>query len=408
METTYEVAVASLDSLRGSPRLLLTLLDDAIDDARVRFLVEDRAYVVGAEGYPCEVTLKVLAPRFFERVLASGNLGLGEAWMEHDYEVEEGTLQDFLSILVRNRLDHKIKARPLFALRILMTRWANTIRGKTHSVQRHYDIGVDLFEAFLDPTLTYSCGYVKDPDDSLEQLQFNKLDRLCQKLRLQESDHLLDIGCGYGGMLIHAARHYGVTGTGITISRHHHEHGNSLIEKAGLSDRVRIEFEDFTKLEGSYDKVVSVGMMEHVPPSEYGTYARRIKEVLKPHGMGLIHCIGANAPKNEHDPFIQKYIFPHSNQPRLSDIAGSLEKQGLAILDVENMVRHYGYTVRRWLQHFKANQGNLVPARHDDSLMRMWEYYLCCGIAGAFYSDAALYQVLFTKDYTAPMPLHRV
>jgi cyclopropane-fatty-acyl-phospholipid synthase len=149
-------------------------------------------------------------------------------------------------------------------------------------------------------------------------------------------------------------------------------------------------------------------MMEHIPRRQYGLYFRKIACVLVPQGMGLVHTVGANAPKNVHDPFIQKYIFPGSGQPRLSEIVEQLEIQRLAILDVENLARHYAYTARRWLGRFQQNKVTLDQSKYDDTFLRMWEYFLCCCIAAATASDSALYQVLFIKDYAAELPLHRV
>jgi cyclopropane-fatty-acyl-phospholipid synthase len=154
--------------------------------------------------------------------------------------------------------------------------------------------------------------------------------------------------------------------------------------------------------------VVSVGMMEHVPRREYRKYFSNIARMLTPTGYGLVHTIGCNGAVNRHDPFIQKYIFPGSNQPRLSEITEHLEKARLAIVDVENMVRHYAITGRRWLEAFRANAHKLDPKKYDEPFRRMWEYYLACGIAGMTATDTALYQVLFTKDYAADLALHRV
>lgn len=389
---------------------LLELLDRHLE-GQVTFIVDGAPIRVG-RGRPGssgnDATLKVNDRRLFSRVLAAGNLGLGEGYMARDFEVVEGTLEDFLILLLRSRLDEKIIADPLAALRILGTRIADTVRGKQSNIKRHYDIGDDLFELFLDSSLTYSCGYALDPADDVETLQRQKLDRICQKLRLAPGERLLDIGCGFGGLLIHAAKHYGVSGIGVTISRRHCDRGNANIAAAGLNDKIEIRFEDHTTLDGTFDKVVSVGMMEHVPRREYRKYFTNIARMLTPKGYGLIHTIGCNAAVNVHDPFIQKYIFPGSNQPRLSEITENLEKTKLAIVDVENMVRHYAITGRRWLEAFRANADRLDPQKYDETFRRMWEYYLACGVAGMTASDTALYQVLFTKDHGADLPLQRV
>lgn len=393
--------------------LFLQLLDVGLADARVCFRVSDRDFCVGRArpgqaADACDVTIRVHNARFFSRVLCYGNLGMGEAFIDQDFEIEQGTLHDFLTILLRNRLPEKINLHPRLTLKVLATRLVAMLRGKQGNVQRHYDLGDDLFESFLDTTLTYSCGYVQSREDDLEQLQRNKLDRIARKLRLQSGDHLLDIGCGYGGLLLYAALHFGITGVGVTISRRHCERGNARIAQAGLSDRVRIQSQDFRSVAGQFDKIVSVGMMEHVPRREYTHYFQGIARALRRGGLGLVHTIGSNSSKNEHDPFIQKYIFPGSNQPRLSEIALHLERCRLAILDVENMVRHYAHTVLCWLRRFQENQAALDTKKYDAAFRRLWEYYFSCGIAAARASDSAVYQVLFTNDYAAEIPLERI
>lgn len=386
---------------------LLDLLDRYVD-GKLAFIIDGATIVVGhgpaAAG--ADVTIRVHDTRFFSRVLAAGNLGLGEAYMAGNFEIAEGSLEEFLVVLLRSGLDKKISSDPWAILKVLGVRLLDTLRGKQSNIRRHYDIGDDLFEAFLDPTLAYSCGYALQPSDDVATLQFNKYERICRKLRLRAGERLLDIGCGYGGLLIHAAKHYGVSGLGITISRHHCDRGNRNIAELGLADGVEIRFEDHLALDGNFDKVVSVGMMEHVPRREYRPFFKNIARMLTPKGFGLIHTIGCNSYRNEHDPFIQKYIFPGSNQPRLSEITENLEKNRLAIVDVENMVRHYAVTGRRWLERFRA--ARLDERKYDETFRRMWEYYLACGIAAMMASDTALYQVLFTKDYAAELPLQRV
>ncbi|WP_224372441.1 class I SAM-dependent methyltransferase [Hyalangium versicolor] len=387
----------------------IDILNRHISDASLRLVVEDQPLTVGAGGGSPAVTLRIHDRRFFSRVLSQGNLGMGEAYMDGDFTVEDGELHDFLTILLRNRIDQKVRGDPRTILRVLRVQLGNTLsRAQWRYVQRHYDLGDELFESFLDETMTYSCGYALSPQDSLEELQRNKLDRICCKLQLAPGEHLLDIGCGFGGLLIHAASRYGVTGVGITNSERHFERGNENIARAGLSDRIRIELRDHSSIEGRFDKIVSVGMLEHLPRKEYRRYFSLIARSLAPQGLGLVHAIGTSAPVNTHDPFIQRYIFPGSGQVKLSEAAHHLERQGLAIRDVENIVRHYHYTAKHWLMRFRQNQHQLDPKRYDSAFRRLWEYYLHCCVAAPLASDGTVYQVLFTKDYAAPMPLHRV
>ncbi|HEU0299733.1 MAG TPA: class I SAM-dependent methyltransferase [Longimicrobium sp.] len=360
----------------------------------------------GTEG----PAIRIHDDRFFARVLSGGNLGLGESYMDGDWDMEEGDIPDFLIVLLRNRLDQRVRGDAATALSVGRIQLANLFRRRHWALARfQYDQGDDLFEATLDRDwMMYSCGYVRTPDDTPEQLQAQKLDRICQKLELRPGDHLLDIGCGFGGMLMYAAKHYGVTGVGITTSLHHCALGNRRLAEAGLADRVRLEVRDHRTVEGRFDRVVSIGMFEHLPRKEYHRFFQRVAAVLPRDGIGLLHAVGVNGARNVHDPFIQKYALPGSGQPKLSELADCCERSGLAIRDLENMVRHYEPTARGWLRRFRENKGRLDQKKYDARFQRMWEYYLSCAAAGARASDSTLYQLLFMKDYAAPMPLHRV
>jgi cyclopropane-fatty-acyl-phospholipid synthase len=404
------------EDMRGACRraraLLLRLIDAAVLDARIEFLVEGRVHVAGrgpaTTADDARLAVRIHRPRFFGRVLAFGNLGLGEAFIEGDFDMEHGSLHELLTTLLRAGLEDALKRDTRLAVAVAATSLRNRLRGKRGNVRRHYDAGEDLFESFLDSRMTYSCGYAHSPDDDLEQLQTNKLDRICRKLDLRPGDRLLDIGCGFGSLLIHAAEQFGVTGAGYTSSRSHSSRACAEIARRGLADRLRVECADYGAIRGAYSKVVSVGMMEHVPRREYERFFRVMAEALEPRGTGLLHTIGCNWFRNEHDPFIQRYIFPGSSQPRLSEIARGLERNRLAILDVENIKPHYRHTVLRWLERFRASRDALDPARYSTAFKRMWEYYLSCGIAAASASNAAVYQVLFSNSHTAPLRLHRV
>lgn len=395
----------------GCQRLLLQVLDEHLD-TRIRFQLRGRTVVVGRPSRepppPSDVTVRVHEPDFFRKVICYGNLGMGEAYMAGEFEVLDDALPDLLTILLRSRVDRKMPADIRLAVRYLGVRFRNLLSGRVRNVQRHYDLGDELFDCFLDSSLTYSCGYAESPADDLERLQTNKLDRVCRKLRLQPGDHLLDIGCGYGGLLIHAARRFGVTGVGVTISQRHFDGARRRVREAGLSGALAIELLDYRHLQGRFSKVASVGMMEHLKPSEYKTFVGKIASVMAPSALGLLHTIGCNAWRNRHDPFIQRYVFPGSGTPKLSEVSRQLEDHDLAILDVENMARHYGHTVRRWWERFRANHHALDRLKYDAAFKRMWEYYLACGIAAARVGECALYQVLFTNDYARDIALQRV
>lgn len=390
------------------------LLNTCVSDARIGIAINGETRGFGQRnhrpesGKEYDVIVRVHDPRFFTRVLALRNLGMGEAYMDGDFDMAQGSLEDFLSILMRSRIAEKVKSNLSLGLQVAWIEWTNAFRAKHQNVQRHYDIGDDLFEAMLDESMAYSCGYKRTPHDSLADLQRNKFDRICRKLKLTPGDRLLDIGCGFGGLLIHAATHYGASGLGVSNSQRHAIRAGDRVKQAGLDGRVEIYYQDFHRVRGTFTKVVSVGMMEHVPRREYRSYVGTIEEVLADGGMGLIHTIGCNRPKNDHDPFIQKYIFPGSGQPKLSEMAHQLEQHRLPILDVENIGRHYEPTLRGWVKRFRHARPRLQDAGYDERFLRMWEYYLAGCIAAAGSSNtSAVYHVLFTKGQSS-LPFERV
>jgi cyclopropane-fatty-acyl-phospholipid synthase len=393
-------------------RLLLAALDKHIRGARITFVTPAGKVEVGngPEQAPAEdIVVHVTELDFFRKVLCHGNLGMGEAYMAGDFSVDQGRLPEFLTLLLRNGLDRKLGQDLWFAARYLWVRLLNLASSTAKNVQHHYDVGDDLFDSFLeDPYQVYSCGYAHGWHDDVESLQKNKLGRVCRKLDLTPGQRFLDIGSGNGGLLLHAAVNYGVKATGITNSRSHYARSLANIRRVGLEGQVDVVYGDFSSLRGEYDRVASVGMLEHVPPQEYSAYFRKIANVLRPQGWALIHAIGLNTARSPHDPFIQKYIFPGSDTPKLSVMAKQLEANDLAIIDVENIVRHYAVTTRRWLESFRKNHLRLDPGRYDKTVKRMWDYYLSCGVAAALAGNLAVYQVLFTNDYQAEYRFQRV
>ncbi len=388
----------------------LDILDRHLKDATVRVLCSDGEWIVGdlaPDGVPAfpVATLVVHDNRFFGRALSQGSLGMGEAWMDGDFDVPDAGLPDLITLFLRSRLDREIRGDWRLAARVIWISFQNRLLGRRRNVERHFDVGDDLIESFLDPTLTYTCGFAHAWDDDLAALQEQKLERICSKLRLREGDRLLDIGCGYAGLLIHAAQRFKVAGTGIVNSPSHYRKAKERIERAGLADQIELQLADHRSISGEFDKVVSVGMHEHLPRREHPRYFANVAKVLAPGGLALAHFIGCGVSINHHDPFIQKYIFPGSCQLKLSEVTNLLERNELAILHVENIVRHYAVTCERWLENFQAARSSLDPSRYDERILRMFEYYLSICIGAARASDGAVYQVLYGKDFGAEHPL---
>jgi cyclopropane-fatty-acyl-phospholipid synthase len=386
--------------------LLLGLLDRCLDDARVRIERPGETRTVGRGG---EVhALRVTDAGFATRVLAEGNLGLAETFMDGGWEMVEGSLEGMLTAFVRARLDLEVTGSPRALARMAALRVKQLVRGTDENVRAHYDVGDEIYASFLDPTRGYTCGYQITPEDTSQQLQEQKYERVLRKLRVEPGMTLFDIGCGYGSLVIHAAQHFGATARGITNSHDHAAFAQRRIRALGLQDRVSVELGDFREARGTFDRVVSCGVLEHLYPREHRDFFEVYRRLLRHGGYGLVHTIGCVTPTNDHDPFIQKYIFPGSTQNPLSHIAGWIERMRLGILDVENVGRHYAPTSRAWLAAYRANRHTLDPARYDARFQRMWEYYLALCVAGASASDGAVWQVLFTSNYRRDLPLHRV
>jgi len=395
--------------MRG--QAFLDLLDRGLTDGGVDFVIDGERRRVGRREGPPEAVVRVSDARFLDQVLTYGNLALGEAYMRGDYSIDDDDVAGFIRVLLRNRIDGEVAQRLGLAMKLKMAaiRLACRLRGPVGNVRAHYDVGNDLYEAFLDSTLSYTCGYKSaDGGDDLEALQRQKYQRICAKVGFAEGDRVADLGCGFGGLLIHAAQHHGITGVGLTVSEKQAEKAAERIAELGLGERIRVECAHYETLTGSYDKIVSIGMMEHLRDDEYPRCVGLIARHLEPHGRGLLHFIGRNGPATGSDPFVQKYIFPGAQWPQVSLLLGHLERNSLGILDVENLVRHYTLTLKGWLEKFRQAYPGLDHERYPESFRRMWEYYLGCAIASSLVAKAALYQILFTKDYAAPIPYQRV
>ncbi|MBI5768911.1 MAG: class I SAM-dependent methyltransferase [Verrucomicrobia bacterium] len=392
---------------------LLDLLDHSLTTARVRFALPDGTRDVGrradapANAEP-DFIIRVTDHYFFGRIAASGSLGFAESYMDGGWTLERGTLEDFLSALLVCRFRDAIHARPSVGLRLALLRLRHTLLGTRTNVRSHYDIGDDLYACFLDETRGYTCGYQLAPEDDGRTLQENKYERICRKLHLARGHTLLDLGCGYGGFLLHAARHYGARGTGITNSVDHAAFAERRARELGVAELVTIRCGDFREIAGTYDRIASIGMFEHITPAERRDFFALYRRLMRPGGFGLFHAIGCVTATNRSDPFIQKYIFPGSRQTPLSTIVAGFERESLAVLDVENMTRHYHPTTRRWLEAYRANRHTLDRTRYDERFQRMWELYLAGCVAATVYSEGALWQIVVTSEYRRPLPLYRV
>lgn len=343
--------------------------------------------------------------RSARRMFSKGSLGFGEEYVAGNIVVE-GDFKELMRLGTdRSIQDMKLSLKTKFALLSNQLQSLNTTRGSSKNVSHHYDRGNDFYRLYLDESMTYSCAYFRDSNDSLEQAQQQKYEHICRKLQLKEGETLLDIGCGWGGMLIYAARHYRIKGVGYTLSREQAEYSRQLIKEMGLEKEIEIVLDDYRHSTGQFDKFVSIGMFEHVGKGHIPTFMKQVKTLLRPGGVGLLHTIGKER-KTPRDGWTMKYIFPGAYIPVLDHIIRVMGKRGFVPIDIENLRLHYAATVDRWAQRFEANT-NKIASMFDEKFVRMWRIYLY-GSAAAFRNgDLRLYQILFTKGLNNSFPLTR-
>jgi cyclopropane-fatty-acyl-phospholipid synthase len=316
--------------------------------------------------------IQVHDAELYRRILRQGSLGFGEAYMDGlwDSQRPDETMTRLIRVSAGERLPGLAAVHNALAYVDDLLRNRQTRRRAFQVGERHYDIGNDIYRAMLDPTMSYSCGYWQDAD-TLEQAQRAKLDLICRKLELTPGERLLDIGCGWGGLAEHAARHYGVEVFGITISREQLD----LARERCRGLPVEIRLMDYRELSGRFDKIVSVGMFEHVGLKNYPVYFRAAADVLADQGLMLLHTIGSRASNRGTDPWVDKYIFPNGAIPSVRQIGAAFEPW-LVLEDWHCFGLDYDRTLQAWWANFDAAWPTLQGDRYDPHFYRMWKYYL--------------------------------
>lgn len=335
--------------------------------------------------------IRVHNPAFYGRVIAGGSLALGESYMDGWWDCEQ--LDRLFERITAARLDKVVRKSKALIWAVLKSRLTNT-QGRARAFEigeHHYDIGSDLFESMLDKRMNYSCAYWEQTDN-LEAAQEAKLELTCRKLMLTPGLRVLDIGCGWGGFAAYAAQKYGVEVTGVTVSRKQVDDARRRCQ--GLP--VRIELQDYRRIEGVFDRVVSIGMFEHVGDAKYRTYMQVVHRSLKDDGLFLLHTIGGNSSVRTVDPWIARYIFPNSMLPSARQITAAVE--GLFVLeDWHSFGHHYDPTLMAWYGNFTRAWSRLRD-NYSRRFYRMWTYYLL-SCAGAFRSRRnQLWQIVFSKN----------
>ena len=333
----------------------------------------------------------------------STSLALGEAYMRGDIEVEGDLFQaldQLLGQMGKFSLDKTALKKLIFT--------SNSKKNQKDEVSSHYDIGNDFYRLWLDDTLSYSCGYFKNPDDTLYDAQVNKVDYILEKLYLKEGMSLLDIGCGWGFLLIEAAKKYGINGVGITLSLEQHKKFSERIAEEGLEGQLTAElmdYRDLPKYGKTFDRIVSVGMVEHVGRDNYDLFLSCADKVLNPKGLFLLHYISA-LEEHPGDPWIKKYIFPGGMIPSLREMISLAASRRFYVIDVESLRRHYTKTLLCWDKGFREHLDE-VREMFDDEFIRMWDLYLCSCAATFHNGIIDLSQILMTKGVNNDLPMTR-
>ena len=328
----------------------------------------------------------------YHQIMRRGSLGFGESYVNGDWDSEQ--LDETFTRLLKADLNHKLAglARLKFAVERVRSYLLN-LQSRSRAFQvgeQHYDIGNEVFEAMLDRTMSYSCGYWKDTG-TLEQAQLAKLRLICEKLQLEAGQRLLDIGCGWGGLARYAAKNYAVEVYGITVSR---QQAALAKERCGGLP-VNIELRDYRELQGRFDRVVSVGMFEHVGVKNYSTYFDMVDKVLDPQGLFLLHTIGDHKSTGIGDAWLDKYIFPNGSLPSASHITAAFEDQWV-LLDWHNFGPDYSRTLKAWWENFE-NAWPRLRDRYGERFYRMWKYYLLSFIGFFNSNQGQLWQMVFCK-----------
>lgn len=363
--------------------------------------IKGKEYQIG-EGTPAfTVIFHKTIP--LSALATSTSLALGEAYMNGDLEIEGDlyeALNHFLGQMGKFSTDEHALKKLMFT--------PSSKKNQRKEVSSHYDIGNDFYKLWLDDTLSYSCGYFMNEDDTLYRAQVNKVDYILKKLYLEEGMTLLDIGCGWGFLLIEAAKKYKIKGTGITLSEEQYKEFQNRIVSEGLKDYLTVKLMDYRDLPKSgmiFDRIVSVGMVEHVGRDNYQLFLDSVKQVLKPGGLFLLHFI-SGLSEHPGDPWIRKYIFPGGMIPSLREILSCMAEDQYHTLDVENLRPHYNRTLLCWEKNYREHIDE-IRKMFDEKFVRMWDLYLASCAATFQNGIIDLHQILATKGVNNQLPMVR-
>jgi cyclopropane-fatty-acyl-phospholipid synthase len=385
------------------------MIDKLLAKGSITLIEPGKAPATYGPGGGQSLTVRMMDRKVVFDILKNPRLGLGEAYMDGRIVIENGSALDLLELIMSsNPWEEGKQARGLLNRgkeRLAYYFTTNNKKRAKKNVAHHYDLGDELYKTFLDSDRQYSCAYFTDINNELEQAQWEKKAHIAAKLDLKPGQRVLDIGCGWGGLALFMHQQAGVDVLGITLSEDQFRIAKKRAEDAGVSDHVQFELIDYRNLKGEFDRIVSVGMFEHVGADHYDEFFAACRRLLKKDGAMLLHTIGKLGKASKPDPFTDKWIFPGYHLPSLSEICTASEKVRMIVSDVETLRLHYAYTLRHWLKNVMDNREKIV-ALYDERFLRMWEYYLAGGIVMFETGAACNYQVQYVRDRNA-LPITR-
>tara|TARA_B110000116_G_C16740514_1_gene538287 strand:+ start:111 stop:1307 length:1197 start_codon:yes stop_codon:yes gene_type:complete len=362
-------------------------------------------FICGNPDLNKPLTVKILNKKLNWKLLINPELSFPEAYMNNEIKIENGSLLDFLNLTFENLGRGEINTSGYVIKKLLhawrfLTNYNLPIKSKKN-VEHHYDLGEDLYNLFLDRKhRQYSCAYWKSSNETLEQAQQNKINHIIKKLNLQKGQTVCDIGSGWGSMCFEIARQSECEVTGYTLSKNQYDYCIKKAKELKLDNQCHFELSDYREIKGKFNRIVSVGMLEHVGRKFYKTFFKKINELMTDDGLSLIHTIGSTEPKGPPAPFIQRFIFPGGLVPSGSDLIDAVEKTGLVLSDMESLIHHYDKTLKVWLERFTKNREK-AKKMYSESFCKMWEFYLASCSAAFNYRDLLVYQLQIVKNFTA-------
>lgn len=367
---------------------------------------DGRSHSIGQAGSKPYSVFRITDPKLPLKLILDGQFHFGQGYMDGSIVPEDGTtIRDFLDLFSLNAGMSASNGLKRIALKIELwisyLKQINPVHRSRANVSHHYDLSDALYSRFLDKDWQYSCGYFETPTASLEQAQLAKKRHLAAKLGLKPGMRVLDIGSGWGGLAIYLARVYDVDVTGITLSVEQHKVATQRAAEAGVSDRVRFILRDYRHETATYDRIVSVGMFEHVGVPHYNTFVRKVRDLLTPDGVALLHTIGRVDGPGTTNPWLRKYIFPGGYAPALSEVMPALERACVYVADIEFLRMHYAWTLKQWYDRFQASRADIAANLYDERFCRMWEFYLAGSEMDFSHTGTVVFQIQITRQIDA-------